>query len=195
MRIASRRSLGSFCAPEKKLDELLVKRWYTDIKRGLTDTNDAERSGQPNKVVVPENAPKLGLIDRKLKLREIAEELLILEGSIFIILPENLLMRKLWSKWVLRLLRIDQKPQRWFRALFSTVSTRQKDETWIPHFIPESNQVSAEWTAAGEIRPKWPKTQTSAGKFLASVFWDAQGILLIDYLAKWRTINSEYWCP
>ena len=35
--------------------------------------------------------------------------------------------------------------------------------------------------------------QTSAGKVLASVFWDAQGILFIDYLEKGRTINSEYY--
>ena len=31
----------------------------------------------------------------------------------------------------------------------------------------------------------------SAGKVLASVFWDAHGILFFDYLKKGRTINSE----
>ena len=35
--------------------------------------------------------------------------------------------------------------------------------------------------------------QISAGKVLASVFCDALGILLIDYLGKERTINSEYY--
>ena len=58
------------------------------------------------------------------------------------------------------------------------------DKTWIHHFTSESNRQSAEWTAAGECRPKRPKTQTSAGKAFASVFWDAQGILFIDYLVK-----------
>ena len=67
------------------------------------------------------------------------------------------------------------------------------DETWIHHFTPESNRLSAEWTAAGESRLKRPKTQTFAGKVLASVFWDAQGILFIDYLEKERTINSDYY--
>ena len=33
--------------------------------------------------------------------------------------------------------------------------------------------------------------QTSAGKVLASVFWDVQGILFINYLEQERTINSE----
>ena len=67
------------------------------------------------------------------------------------------------------------------------------DETWIHHFTLESNQQSTEWTAAGESCSKRPKTQISAGKVLAFVFWDAQGIMFIDYLEKVRTINSEYY--
>ena len=68
-----------------------------------------------------------------------------------------------------------------------------RDETWIHHYTPESNRQSAEWTAKGENRPKRLKTQMSAGKVLASVFWDAHGILFIDYLEKGETINSEYY--
>jgi len=33
--------------------------------------------------------------------------------------------------------------------------------------------------------------QNSAGKVLASIFWDQNGILLIDYLPKGQTINAE----
>ena len=66
------------------------------------------------------------------------------------------------------------------------------DETWFHHFIPKSNRQSAEWTATGEIRPKQPKMQTFEDKVLASVFWDAQGILFIDYLEKGKNVNSEY---
>ena len=44
------------------------------------------------------------------------------------------------------------------------------DETWIDHITLESNRLST-----GESHPKQPKTQTSAGKVLASLFWDAQG--------------------
>jgi histone-lysine N-methyltransferase SETMAR len=35
--------------------------------------------------------------------------------------------------------------------------------------------------------------QKFEGKFLASVFWDQDGILLIDYLQKDQTINAEYY--
>ena len=35
--------------------------------------------------------------------------------------------------------------------------------------------------------------QKSAGKFLASIFWDQDGIHLIDYLPKGQTIHAEYY--
>ena len=63
----------------------------------------------------------------------------------------------------------------------------------LHHFTPESNQQSAEWTAAGESCPKRLKMQTSTGTDLVSVFWDVQGILFIKYLQKERTINSKYY--
>ena len=37
---------------------------------------------------------------------------------------------------------------------------------------PESNRQSVEWTTKGENRLKLPKPQMSAGKVLASIFWD-----------------------
>jgi len=35
--------------------------------------------------------------------------------------------------------------------------------------------------------------QKSAGKVLASIFWDQDCILLIDYLPKGQTISAEYY--
>jgi len=35
--------------------------------------------------------------------------------------------------------------------------------------------------------------QKSAGKIFASIFWDQDGILLVDYLTKGQTINAEYY--
>jgi len=37
------------------------------------------------------------------------------------------------------------------------------------------------------------RVQKSAGKVLASIFWEQDGILLIDYIPKGQTINSEYY--
>ncbi|XP_025156069.1 histone-lysine N-methyltransferase SETMAR-like [Harpegnathos saltator] len=140
----------------------------------------------------------------KVKLHEIADILKISFGSVYTILHEHLVKKKLFSKWVPRLLRMEQKQQRVDDSeRYLTLFTRNKqeffcryvtmDETWIHHYTPESNRQSAEWRAAGESRPKRPKTQQSAGKVMASVFWDAHGIIFIDYLEKGKTINSEYY--
>ncbi|KAL7727958.1 hypothetical protein ACLKA6_019517 [Drosophila palustris] len=93
-------------------------------------------------------------------------------------------MRKVFSKWLPRLLTPEQKQQRIDESKSCLdMFTRNKseflrryitmDETWIHHFTPESNRQSAESHAGGESRPKRPKTQQLAGKVMASVFWDA----------------------
>ena len=65
------------------------------------------------------------------------------------------------------------------------------DETWWYHYDPETKQQSTEWRYCGSPRPKNFRVQKSAGKVLASIFWDQDGILLIDYLPKSQTINAE----
>jgi hypothetical protein len=50
-----------------------------------------------------------------------------------------------------------------------------------------------EWRHSGSPHPIKFRAQKSAGKVLASTFWDQDGILLIDYLPKGQTINAEYY--
>ena len=142
--------------------------------------------------------------DRKMEMFEIADTFNISVSSVFTILHEHLSMRKLCSKWVPRFLTVDHKQQRVddSERCFKLFQRNKKDflmryvtmdETWIHHYTSELNRQSAEWTAKSKNRPKRPKTQMSAGKVLASLFWDAHGILFVDYLEKGRTINSEYY--
>ena len=61
------------CYPNSAPLETIVKRWYTDFKSGLTDTNDAEYSSHPNSAVVMANTKKLHklvLVNHKSKLCE-----------------------------------------------------------------------------------------------------------------------------
>jgi histone-lysine N-methyltransferase SETMAR len=67
------------------------------------------------------------------------------------------------------------------------------DETWIHHYTPASKRQSKQWTEAGCSAPKKTRLVPSAGKAIASVFWDAEGILFIDYLEKSKTITGEYY--
>ena len=56
------------------------------------------------------------------------------------------------------------------------------------------DKVTISGVAAKRLTPPQKKirVQKSAGKFLASIFWDQESILLIDYLPKGQTINVEY---
>jgi len=67
------------------------------------------------------------------------------------------------------------------------------DETYLYHYDPETKQQSMEWRHSGSPRPKKCRVQKSAGKVLASIFWDQDGILLIDYLSRGQIINAEYY--
>lgn len=179
-----------------------VYNWYNEFKRGRTSTNDEHRSGRPKEVTTPEMIEKVHdivLNDRKVKVREIVDILNISYERVHHILHEHLHMKKLSARWVPRSLTVDQKRNRVttseqslamltrnpaeFLRRFITV-----DETWIHYYTPESSKQS------GESRPKRPKTQQSAGKVLASVFWDAKGIIFIDYFEGGRTITGDYYC-
>ena len=48
-----------------------------------------------------------------------------------------------------------------------------------------------EWHHPNSPRTKKFKAQNSAGKIMATVFWDSQGVILVDFLLKEETINSK----
>ena len=54
-------------------------------------------------------------------------------------------------------------------------------------------QSNNQWSGdiAAHPAPRKVRVQKCAGKFLATIFWDQEDILLIDYLPKDQTINAE----
>ena len=62
-------------------------------------------------------------------------------------------------------------------------------------FIIMSQRIklkSLQWVGPGSPRPNKFKTQPSAGKVMATVFWDAKGVML-DFLPKKSTITGVYY--
>ena len=57
-------------------------------------------------------------------------------------------------------------------------------ETWVHHFDPESKMQSKQWKHPGSTPPKKFKRVRSAGKVMASIIWDSQGVIIIDYLEQ-----------
>ena len=113
-------------------------------------------------------------------------------------------MRKLSAKWVPKCLNAVQKRQRcqpseqfleFFRRDPNDFLSRfvTMDETRLYHYGPETKQQSMECRHSGLPSPKKFRVQKFAGKVLASIFWDQDGILLIVYLLKCQTIKAEYY--
>jgi len=124
------------------------------------------------------------LDDRWMKVREIAG---ISKECVGYILHEEFDMKKLCARWVPRLLTADQKRSR-MKISEQCLERFNKnktdfvrrfiimDETWIHHYTPESKQQSKQWTEAGCSAPKKTRSVPRAGKVMALVFWDAEGI-------------------
>ena len=67
------------------------------------------------------------------------------------------------------------------------------DETWVHYYEPEDKAQSRQWVGPGSPRPKKFKMQPSAGKAMATVFWDAKGVIMLDFLPKRSTITGVYY--
>ena len=99
----------------------------------------------------------------------------------------------------------DQKRSTWFHISRFLLSRYEddpgdfiervvtEDETWVHHFYPESKMQSIQWKYPDSSPPKTFKRVHSARKVIASIFWDSQGVIMIDYLGQGRTINSAYY--
>jgi len=67
------------------------------------------------------------------------------------------------------------------------------NETWIHHFDPESKVHRMALKHASSPPPRKFRVLASARKVMATVFWDAEGIVVIDYLVHGSTITGTYY--
>lgn len=58
-------------------------------------------------------------------------------------------------------------------------------ETWVYHHDLELKQEAEEWCKPGASAPKRVRVHKTAKK--VSVFWNAKGILFVDYLQTGKT--------
>ena len=184
------------------------------LNSGLGNSNSVEhfledetRSGRPSDATDEEMCNKvrdLVYSDRQIKVEEIANALHISHGSVSTTLHDSLGMHKLTVRWVPKSLSDEQMAAR--ASVYSTLLKRFRskeddflsrlvtvDETWVHYYEPENKAQSRQRVGLGSLRPQKFKTQPSAGKVMATVFWDAQGVIMLDFLAKKSTTADAYY--
>ena len=134
---------------------------------------------------------------------EIAQASGISHGTISTTLHHRLGMCKLTACWVLKSLSDEQMATRASvcSALLKHFKSKDDfllrlvtvDETWVHYYEPENKIQSCQWVGPGSPRPKKFKTQPSAGKVKATVFWDTKGIIMLEILPKRSTITGVYY--
>ena len=68
------------------------------------------------------------------------------------------------------------------------------DETWIHLSTPETKRDSMTWKHPSSHVTKKFKVQQSARKVMATVFWDSQGVILLDILPRGESVNAVSYC-
>jgi len=146
----------------------IVKNWVAHFKRGDFSTCDVPRPGRPKTMTTPEIIDQIHefiLEERRISAKSIAEQLGVSRERVGSIIHEDLDMRKFSAKCIPKCLNADQKHQRsqsseqvleffWHdpNDFLSRLVTR--DETWLYHYDPETQQQSTEWRHSGSPHPK-----------------------------------------
>lgn len=173
---------------------------------GVTNVADAPRSGRPRSRT---NEDKTAVVLRYLQanpsacVRELENACGIHHSSVSRILQRQG-YSKICAKWVPRDLTAEHKKARvryslenwaiWdelgdqkFKELLITM-----DETPLPMFNPLTKQQSMQWGPKGSHSCLKAMKSAWTQNVMCTVWFDARGVLLVDYLPQGQTINSDY---
>ena len=182
-----------------------AKKWAAEFKRGRESLKDDPRSGRLSTSTTQENIDRIHQMvmnDRRLTISHLANVISIYREPVENILHNELGVSKVMARRMPLLLTPSQKLT---RLVMSKANLERfeadpdrfverfltQNECWIYHFEPETKRQSMQWKHSTSA-PKKAKVVSSARKVMASVFWDAKGIVFIDYFQKDKTINGEY---
>jgi histone-lysine N-methyltransferase SETMAR len=141
--------------------------------------------------------------DRRIKVREIAVAMGISAGSVETILHDKLGLSKVCARWVPRMLSAVQHADRVDISRTNLIPFNGDpgdfylrvvtgDETWLHHYDQETKQQSMQRRHKHSSLSKKFRIQASAGKVMATIYWDAKGVYHIDYMHLKTTITGQY---
>jgi histone-lysine N-methyltransferase SETMAR len=155
----------------------VVKHWNRQFKCGRVSVEAAPIPGRPQSAIDEDSIRQVEaaiLEDRRITVRQLAQDVKISVGSVEKVIHDHLHMRKVSARWVPRLLTPFQKQERvtCSQALLTMCQENQEDffdrlitqdETWVHHYDPETKAQSKQWKHHDSPPPKKARVQPSAG--------------------------------
>ena len=137
------------------------------------------------------------MCDRRRDLRSIVSEVFFSFGAVQSILTGILGMSKVSARWVPRMLTDDQKRTRLFISRYLQSCNEDDPGDFIERVVFQDDMdlplLLGPKCKANNGNTKKFKRAHSAGKVMASIFWDSQGVVMIYCLEQSRMINSAYY--
>ena len=143
--------------------------WFKRFKEGRISVDEGPRPGRPSTSTNGDHVERVRVVireNRRLTVREVADEVHISIGSCHQIFSEKIQMRSVSAKFVPRLLTDDQKENRVENSqemladangnenfLKSTIT----GDLWVYEYDVEIKIQSSQWTGKGPPRPKKKK--------------------------------------
>nr|XP_047141521.1 protein GVQW3-like [Hydra vulgaris] len=156
---------------------------------GREDANGEPRSGRPTSSAIDENVQavkKIVLENRRITIREIAEDVGISVGSCHKFISNVLGMRRVSAKFVPKLLNFDINPDILKRVITG-------DESWVYGYDIETKAQLSQWKSPGEPRPNNARQVRSNDKVLLTVFFDYHGVVHQEFLPYGCMVNKQYY--
>ena len=162
--------------------------WYQRFKWARTSIEDDPKSGRPSTSMDYDQVEKVLAVirqNRRLTVRDVAEEVGICKSSCHLILTDKMKMRRFATKFVPRLLTDAQKENcvKVSQELFDRSNADKNflknvitvDETWVYGYDVETKVQSSQWMGKLSPRPKKARQSRSNVKVILIYIFFLEG--------------------
>jgi len=190
---------------ESTMSKARVYEWYKRFQNGRENVEDDERPEHPSTSTSDDSVEKMKKMimdNRRITIREVADEVCISIGSCHAIFSKVLGMKRVAPKFVPKLLNFEQKQRRVevSQESLNEVSNDPEllkhimtgDEMWVYGYDIETKTQSSQWKHPESPRPKKAQVRSNV-KVLLTVFFDFNRVVHHEFLPRGQTVNKEYY--
>ncbi len=199
------------------MSEDVVRQWVRDFRAGRDEVHDLPQEGRPKDSLTSDaiagirNLPEE---DRRLTIQQIEyamhEEMcnLISHATVHCIVRDELAMKKVLSRWVLKQLTETHRNECMASVIDFLTRYEQEgnamlqrivtgDETWVHHYTSPMKKQTMVWKSSDEPAPKKFEAVKLTKKLMCAVFWDFKGVIHEEYFEPTKTdktITAAHYC-